>query len=206
MSLHYAMQRFRRGVHQGVRPSRNNYARTIAIAVITTMALLPAADATYLIAKAKLAQTLIERSWSKEHNQPWPWADTRPVARLVIPDLDLDSYVLSGATGAILAFAPGMVSGSAEPGTNGVTMIAAHRDTHFEPLQDIKPNSVIRIQNTDKQWHQYRVTNIHVADSRIDAIEPLVDDSRVILVTCYPFDALLPGGPLRFVVEATLEG
>lgn len=174
------------------------------MAALLSLAFLSAGEATYMLAKAQLAQLLIKRSWTTTAGAPWPWADTQPVARLVIPDIKLDSFVLNGATGAILAFGPGMVSGSAVPGGNGVTMIAAHRDTHFKSLKEISHGSLIRLQNTDLQWYQYRVTATRIADSRTEFIEPNPTDSRMILVTCYPFDALIPGGPLRYVVEAEL--
>jgi len=178
--------------------------RTALAAALFSLALLPVADAAYMIAKARLAQTLIKNSWHTTGDYPWPWADTVPVARLVIPGIDVDHYVLDGASGATLAFGPGMVSGSARPGGGGVTMIAAHRDTHFAPLKDIATDALIRIQTTDRVWHQYRVTTIRVADSRVDSITPSIGESRMVLVTCFPFDALLPGGPLRFVAEAEL--
>jgi len=186
--------------------SKCKVSRTALAAVLLSLAVLPAGDATYMIAKARLAQVLINKSWHTTGNQPWPWADTVPVARLVIPGINLDNYVLDGATGATLAFGPGMVSGSARPGGRGVTMIAAHRDTHFEPLQHIAADSLVRIQSRDRVWHQYRVTTTRVADSRVDSITPSIGESRMVLVTCYPFDALVPGGPLRFVVEAELVG
>lgn len=182
----------------------HKHTRATVVSILMALAMLPAADATYMHAKAKLAQTLIERSWNTDGAYPWPWADTAPVARLVIPGVALDNYVLDGATGAALAFGPGMVSGSAKPGGKGVTMIAAHRDTHFEPLRNIDANEIIRIQSADKHWHQYRVTKITIADNRVDTFTPLISESLLVLVTCYPFDALIPGGPLRFVVEAEL--
>ncbi len=157
-----------------------------------------------MLAKARLAQILIEQSWNRAGGPPWPWADTKPIAHLVVPEIELDSYVLSGATGATLAFGPGMLSGSAAPGETGVTMIAAHRDTHFKLLREITRGTLIQLQDTDRQWYQYRVNDIHVADSRVDYIEPLSGESKLVLVTCYPFDALIPGGPLRYVVEAEL--
>lgn len=169
-----------------------------------TMAILVSGDAAILLTKAHLSQILIRHSWNSTATQPWPWADTWPVARLVIADIQLDNYVLNGATGAVLAFGPGMTGGSAQPGENGVTMIAAHRDTHFEALRDIAHGDLIRLQNTSKQWHQYRVTGIRIADSRSEAVEPFADHSLLMLVTCYPFDALIAGGPLRYVVEAEL--
>lgn len=178
--------------------------KTLTIAGLLLLGFLSAGEAAYMLTKAQLAQHLIKRSWNTTGRAPWPWADTRPVARLLIPDIKLDSYVLNGATGAILAFGPGMVSGSAIPGGNGITMIAAHRDTHFESLKTLSTGAIIQIQNTDKEWHQYRVTGTRVADARVDSIDPNPLESRMILVTCYPFDALIPGGPLRYVVEADL--
>jgi len=163
-----------------------------------------AADATYMVAKARLAQSLIERSWNDSGQAPWPWADTAPVARLFVPRLELDTYVLDGATGASLAFGPGMVSGSSKPGQRGVTMIAAHRDTHFRSLEYVKADDVIEVQATDKRWYQYRVLSVGIADSRTDAMPQRNDRPTLVLVTCYPFDSLVTGGPLRFVVEAEL--
>lgn len=173
--------------------------------VMFIAATIPAVDAAYMLSKARLAQSLIERSWHRTGNTPWPWADTRPVARLTIPRLSIDSFVLDGATGAALAFGPGMVSGSSAPGTPGVTMIAAHRDTHFKALRNIKTDDVINVQDSDRQWHRYRVSHIGIADSRKETIIASTDRARTVLVTCYPFDAVRPGGPLRFVVEAVLE-
>jgi len=158
-----------------------------------------------MLAKAKLAQSLVKKSFYTTGKAPWPWADTSPVARLLIPRLSVDTYVLDGASGATLAFGPGMVHGSSAPGKPGVTMIAAHRDTHFKPLQDIAVNDLINIQDNDHQWHKYRVASIGIADSRSESITSQSDDSRIVLVTCYPFDAIMAGGPLRYVVEAQLE-
>lgn len=177
--------------------------RTI-LGILIANALLPALDASYMLSKAKLAQVLIERSWHSTGYAPWPWADTSPTARLSIPRLALDAYVLEGATGAALAFGPGMVSGSSSPGSNGVAMIAAHRDTHFKSLEHIEKSDIINLQGKDRQWHHYRVTNIAIADSRVDSITPQYNQAKLVLTTCYPFDALTAGGPLRFVVEAEL--
>ncbi len=48
----------------------------------------------------------------------------------------------------------------------------------------------------------YRVTGTEVIDARHARLAP--DDGRPVLslVTCYPFDAIDPGGPLRYVVTA----
>jgi len=72
----------------------------------------------WIEAKAWLAQALIGRAWAKtlaghRNVKPWPWADTWPVARLSVPALGIERYVLAGTSGAAMAFGPGHVEGTA---------------------------------------------------------------------------------------------
>ena len=39
-------------------------------------------------------------------------------------------------------------------------------------------------------------------DSRTATIASAPTSTRLVLVTCYPFDAVAPGGPLRYLVVA----
>ena len=48
----------------------------------------------------------------------------------------------------------------------------------------------------------YKITSTDVVDSRYDSLELDTTDKVLSLVTCYPFDAIEPGGPLRYVVTA----
>ncbi|MEM7256992.1 MAG: class GN sortase [Pseudomonadota bacterium] len=169
-----------------------------------------AADAAYLTLKAVLAQQLIERAWHQTlqsdgaPHRPWPWADTTPVARLIIESADIDTRVLAGSSGTTLAFGPGMASGSGVPGQNGVVVIGAHRDTHFKNLKSVSIGDTIRLQDQYLDWHEYRITSKSIADIRKEAIPVHQNAARLVLVTCYPFEALLPGGPLRYVLDAEL--
>ncbi len=168
-------------------------------------------NATGLQLKAALAQRLIQNAWQQtlENNgtptRPWPWADTTPVARLQLDAAALDTWVLEGSSGTSLAFGPGMASGSASPGSDGVIVIGAHRDTHFRHLQSAIVGDTIKLQDANKQWHHYRITSITVADTRTDRIVVPQHGSHLMLVTCYPFNAIVPGGPLRYVLDAQLE-
>jgi sortase A len=49
---------------------------------------------------------------------------------------------------------------------------------------------------------EFRVAFSDVVDSRVQhmVLDPAV--SRLTLVTCYPFDAVSAGGPLRYVITA----
>jgi len=161
----------------------------------------------YIHAKAILAQVLIKRAWAEVQDHggampPWPWADTSPVARLTVPSLDIDQFVLAGASGRTLAFGPGHMDGTPQPGAPGVSVISGHRDTHFGFLKALKVGDALQVTTTDRKAVAYRVTDIRVVDSGTARIETDGDTPRLALVTCYPFDAIETGGPLRYVVMA----
>ena len=166
-------------------------------------------SAAWIKAKANLAQLLIGSAWEKTLvskgavAKPWPWADTWPVARLEVPRHKVDLYVLAGAAGNSLAFGPGYEAASAGPGQAGVTVIGGHRDTHFEFLQAMKANTLLSLQLPSGERKAYQVSAMRVVDTRREPyLQMRGDSNELLLVTCYPFDALTPGGPLRYVVTA----
>ncbi len=162
--------------------------------------------------KAVVAQELLTLAWARtqaeqQQTPPWPWADTWPVAKLQLPGRSPALVVLSGGHGQSLAFGPGQVTGP-EPGGRPTTpvIIAGHRDTHFRPLKHIQTEDELRLQFSDGVWRRYRVATVRVVDSRQEQIDlSRFDQNSLVLVTCYPFDSLNAGGPLRFVVEATRD-
>lgn len=166
-----------------------------------------ALDAVWIHAKAILAQHLLERSWNaalagEANPPPWPGADHFPVARLRVDRLNQDLVVLSGTDGSSLAFAPGHQPESVAPGEMGNSIISAHRDTHFRFLKDIRVGDAIEIEQPDGTARMYHVTALDVVHE--DVARFYSDPSRAVLtlITCFPFDAVAPGGPLRYVVSA----
>ncbi|MEW8044541.1 MAG: class GN sortase [gamma proteobacterium symbiont of Phacoides pectinatus] len=160
----------------------------------------------YIEAKAWLAQQLLERAWERARvgearPLPWPWADTWPVARLRVDRLGIRQVVLAGASGRTLAFGPGHLFASAPPGSAGNSAISGHRDTHFRFLRDQRAGDRIELERRDGarvRYAVYRRGVVHDTDSA-----PLRrQGAQLTLITCYPFDALSPGGSDRFVVEA----
>ena len=157
--------------------------------------------------KAVVAQELLERSWQQTLNngapvQPWPWADHLPVTQLKLPRAKSELIVLSGDSGSSLAFAPGWNTKSAKPGEQGVTVISGHRDTHFKILKDIEVGDSIEIVTEQGKTVNYQVKTLDVVDSRVATIKKEQTGQTLVLVTCYPFDAVIAGGPLRYVVTA----
>ena len=165
----------------------------------------------YIHSKANLAQVLIRRAWSKASKKggapkPWPWADTTPVARLGAPAQRVELVVLEGASGRTLAFGPGHVTGTAMPGEHGNVVIGGHRDTHFRFLENLRRGDLLLLEDRDRELVDYAVTNVAVVDrARADLLGDFGDD-RLTLITCYPFDAIRPGGPERYVVTAVRCG
>jgi sortase A len=182
--------------------------RRLAIVTLVAMGAALLAIGLYLPAKAALAQQLLNRAWvatQRNHDaivHPWPWADTWPVARLTLPGADAPLTVLAGASGRNLAFAPTLLDGSAPPGTPGVTVIAGHRDTHFRALEKLALGDELTLERPDGATLRYTVAALDVIDSDTEALRLDADESIVALVTCWPFDAVMPGGPLRYVVTA----
>ncbi len=164
-------------------------------------------EAGYMHAKALLAQHLLEESWvdtvtTGKPARPWPWADTSPVARLRVPSLDQDMIVLSGGSGRTLAFAPGHVDGTPQPGAPGLSVIGGHRDTHFRMLRDLTPGTEIHVDDADGAAHIFKVVETRIVDSRDTRLDPIDAKPSLALVTCWPFDAIAPGGPMRYLVIA----
>lgn len=162
----------------------------------------------YIHAKAHVAQLLLERAWQRTLGgetgvKPWPWADTWPVARLIAPAQRTDLLVLAGANGRTIAFGPGHMDGTPLPGTAGNSVIGGHRDTHLAFLRDVKRGETITVERADGTRSDYRVTDLDVLDKRDTWVAKNEGPSRLTLITCWPFDALRAGGPLRYVVIAT---
>lgn len=180
---------------------------TWAVAALLALGFWQLGQGAYIPAKAWLAQELMQRAWlrvsaGEDRAAPWPWADTWPVARLSAKSHDVDLIVLAGGSGRTLAFGPGHLSASALPGETGNMVIAGHRDTHFAFLRNLEPGHRLTIESFSGATTDYEVIGLNVVDSRRGSLLLDTDDAVLTLVTCYPFDAVDPGGPLRYVVTA----
>ena len=158
--------------------------------------------------KAVAAQWLLQNAWNETLNtkkpiKPWPWADTWPVGRLIVPRLGINQIILADASGRSLAFGPGQVgNGEFSDAKNESLILSGHRDTHFSFLRDVQPGEIINLQTAEGLWLKYEVEETAVLDSRTEQLLRYPEEASLLLITCYPFDALLPGGPFRYVVKA----
>ena len=161
----------------------------------------------YMGGKAKLAQSLLDRAWTKtamtgDVYLPWSWMDAHPVARLKIEGDERSHIVLNTDSGQALAFGPAVISGTENTDLLG---IAAHKNTQFQNLKTLKAGEIITLERPKGEMLTYKITHTKIIDSRKDGLPIEVKaktPSRLALVTCYPFDAVNFNGPMRYVVYA----
>ena len=165
------------------------------------------ASAGWIHAKAAMAQRLIASAWEDSRaggpaRRPWPWADMRPIARLQVVARGVDLYVLDSATPRALAFGPAHVGGTAAPGSNGNSVLVAHRDTHFAFLKRVEVGDELDVETGVGRRSRYRVSEVTIMDKDEARVMDEPGSPQLTLITCYPFDAVRPGTTLRYVVVA----
>jgi sortase A len=180
------------------------------IVCLLTIGLWQVGEGSWIYAKARLAQLLLQRAWSRTlageaHVKPWPWADTWPIARLVVPSHGIDQIVLEGAYGRTLAFGPGHLESSAFPGSTGTTILTGHRDTHFRFLQQLQEGNELTVQASSGRSYRYRVHDRSIVSATSSGITMRTDRADLVLVNCYPFDGIRTSPSQRYVVTAGME-
>lgn len=125
------------------------------------------------------------------------------VGRLEIPRIGLDVMVLSGVDPATLRRSAGLVPDTARPGKAGNVVIAAHRDTHFRPLRQVKKGDFIQITTLDGRYY-YRVQWTAVVGPGDTSVLGPTGKPSLTLITCYPF-YYVGEAPQRFIVRASQQ-
>jgi sortase A len=162
----------------------------------------------YMKAKAELSQVLLKRSFEAQlHGEtdvkPWPWADFSTEAEITAPRIGQTAVVLSGASGEALAFGPARLANTPAPGELGTSVIAAHRDTHFRWLKDVKPGDLLVVTRKNGANLTFKVGASRIARWDKSGINADAPGRNLALATCWPFDATTQG-PLRYIVNAEL--
>jgi len=122
------------------------------------------------------------------------------VGRIDIPRLDLSVIVFEGTSDDTLARGVGHLRGTAAPGQLGNFVLAAHRDTYFRSLRDIRQGDRISVKAPDGDY-QYSVDSTAIVQpTQTEVVRP-TDDATLTLITCYPFN-YIGNAPERFIVRA----
>ena len=118
---------------------------------------------------------------------PNPAGEPTPYGLLEVPTIGLVAPIVSGTDAAELSVAVGHVTASTWPGPVGTSVLEGHDVTWFSRLDQLHPGAAVTVA-TPCATFVYRVqTNAVVA-----AGTPVLKTAtpRLVLVTCYPLDAL----------------
>ncbi len=147
---------------------------------------------------------------------PGPLVEGSLLGRVEVKRLNLSAIVREGVDADTLRIAIGHVPSTSLPGAAGNFAIAAHRDTLFRALKDIKKDDLVTFESPAGTYtYQVAATKI-VKPSDISVLQPngggLVppsgnsegsDPKLLTMITCYPF-YYVGAAPKRFIVEARL--
>ncbi|CAN5443401.1 class GN sortase [soil metagenome] len=181
----------------------------LSAAAFAALGLFLFAQGAWIPVKAVIAQVLLERAFTEtvatgKPVKPWSWADTWPVARISVPRLSRSAIALEGASGQAMAFGPAHLAESANAGEPGTAVYAAHRDTHFAFLGDVKPGDDITVTRADGRQFSYVMTGSEVVRWDQSGITVDARGYQLALATCWPLDGKTHG-PLRYVVHAVMK-
>jgi sortase A len=169
---------------------------------------------TYVVVDSKLAQdragrefedALRERDRAEESGvaaltqEPPRRGDA--IARLEVPRLSISAMVLEGDDAGVLFRGVGHISGTAFPGEGGNVCLAAHRDTFFRPLKDIRVGDSIEVTTWDGSL-TYEVDSVLIVDPDDVWVTRPTPEERLTLISCYPF-YYIGRAPRRFIVQAS---
>jgi sortase A len=122
------------------------------------------------------------------------------IGRLEIPRVNVSVIVLEGADSSVLDVAAGHIPGTALPGLSGNVGIAAHRDTFFRSLREIRVQDRLSFR-TPAGIFQYAVESTEVVEPSDTEVLRQNAGEELTLVTCYPFN-YIGSAPKRFIVHA----
>ena len=125
------------------------------------------------------------------------------LGRIEVPRLGILAPVREGADDDTLRVAVGHIQGTSKIGANGNAGLAAHRNTFFKPLQNVKVGDLVTVTTADGVF-SYRVQNLSVVlPTQVSVLAPTPNETLT-LVTCYPFD-WVGEAPQRLIVKAVRE-
>ena len=146
------------------------------------------------------ASTSPQHDVLQAHEAAIPLRHGEMIGRLEIPRVNVSVIVLEGADSSVLDVAAGHIPGTALPGLSGNVGIAAHRDTFFRSLREIRVQDRLSFR-TPAGIFQYAVESTEVVEPSDTGVLRQNTGEELTLVTCYPFN-YIGSAPKRFIVHA----
>ncbi|HKH48170.1 MAG TPA: class D sortase [Thermoanaerobaculia bacterium] len=122
------------------------------------------------------------------------------IGRIEIPRIGVSAIVLHGIGNKTLRHGVGHIPGTPLPERGGNVGLAAHRDSFFRGLKDIRKDDIIELTTLDGSF-KYQVEWTKIVPPEETAVLADEGSPALTLVTCYPF-YYVGSAPKRFIVRA----
>lgn len=122
------------------------------------------------------------------------------LGRIKINAIGLSAIIQEGVADTTLRHAVGHIPGTPPLGQGGNIGLAAHRDTFFRGLRNIRLNDEITLTTVSGNF-RYRVASTQVVAPEDTKVLDDAAGNILTLVTCYPFN-FVGSAPKRFIVRA----
>lgn len=122
------------------------------------------------------------------------------VGRVEIPRIGVSAIVLEGVDKKTLRRGVGHIPETPLPEKGGNVALAAHRDSFFRGLKDIRKNDIITLKTLENTYY-YRVDWTEIVLPEDTHVLAGSGAPELTLVTCYPF-YYVGSAPKRFIVRA----
>ncbi|EIJ43839.1 sortase (surface protein transpeptidase) [Beggiatoa alba B18LD] len=138
--------------------------------------------------QAWLTQGLMQTAWARtqasgRYVKPWPWAETWPLARLSIPQLNFEQIVLAKASNDTLAL--GHLSSTVLPGEAGNSVISVYHRNYARYMQALKNSDELVLEAPQNGQWRYRVSAIYVVDKTDTRFLAPSMHRRLTIISCY---------------------
>tara|TARA_B100002052_G_scaffold167394_2_gene152445 strand:+ start:1401 stop:1952 length:552 start_codon:yes stop_codon:yes gene_type:complete len=175
------------------------------ICVITIAALIFLLKPIYFYVKVLIIQKQLYTQWDQSIKQGEIKTENKiyPIGKIKINSSNINSIILSGDIEKSLNYGIAHIPNTKKPGNKGNVVLAAHRDTFFRNLKDIKLNDIIEIKHLNGK-DIFRVFDIKVIQPYETNYLYNSENCDLTLITCYPFE-YFGNSPLRYIVRAKLS-
>ena len=131
-----------------------------------------------------------ENSADNQDNPSRPATNSKAIAMLEIPKLDLMVPVVEGTDPKDIKYAVGHFKDTDMPGTAGNFAIAGHRsytyNEYFNRLDELENGDTIKVKTIDGKMYTYKVFEKLVVEPEETSVLMSTEEPIITLVTCTP--------------------
>jgi sortase A len=172
---------------------------------LIALALVSLARVSAMPIKAAVGQYLLNAAWEEtlntgDKNKPWADADFHLIGKLTVPRLNVSRVILSSASGEAMSWGVGSVIPFKSSSISSPIILAGHRDTHMEFMSKLQVGDRLEFQKYDGSTKFYKIITSKVTKTPQLALNDQTENNdKLILTTCWPFNAV-QSGPERYVM------